>query len=41
MIDKRLSHAATFDTNDLLKFMGVTSESEGVRKLFKMLGKNE
>lgn len=37
-MDKRLNHASNFDTNDLLKFMGVTSESEGLRKLFKMLG---
>ncbi len=38
-IDKRLSHANSFDTDDLLKFMGVNSESDGLRKLFKMIGK--
>ena len=38
LIDKRLQHSSSFDTDDLLKFMGVRSESEGLRKLFKVLG---
>lgn len=38
LMDRRLSHANSFDTTDLLKFMGVKTESDGVRKLFKMLG---
>ena len=37
-MDKRLSHASSLDTEDLLKFMGVKSESDGLRKLFRMLG---
>lgn len=38
LIDKRLAHSSNFDTADLLKFMGVKTESDGLRKLFKMLG---
>ena len=38
LIDRRLQHASSFDTDDLLKFMGVRSESDGLRKLFKILG---
>lgn len=40
LMDRRLSHSSNFNTADLLKFMGVKTESDGLRKLFKMLGIN-
>ena len=38
-IEQRLQHAASFDTSDLIKFMGVNSEEDALRKLFKIVGK--
>jgi len=37
-IEQKLAHAATFDTADLIKFMGVKNEEEGIRKLFRIIG---
>ncbi len=38
-IEQKLLHAASFDTADLIKFMGVRNEEEGIRKLFRIIGK--
>lgn len=37
-MDKRIAHATNLDTDELIKFMSVKSESDGLRKLFRMLG---
>ena len=39
VLDKRLAFGASADPAEILNMIGVKSESEGVRKLYRLLGK--
>lgn len=40
-IEQKLAFSSSFSTENLVKFMGVKSEEDGLRKLFKILSKND